>query len=313
MTHSMTTNAASVALLALAALLSACKAEAPTDGTTVAQRPERTREQMVDLGRQHKTASDLYQALREEAKGGARPAWTSLPDWSGVYTRAPVAGFAFDPEQPPGGLPTAPLTPEYRAKMVKRVEDVKRGIEWDPISTCAPPGHPRWLTEPFLREFIVTPDQTWLINEMVNDIRRIYTDGRAHTPEADRYPLYNGDSIGFWDGDRLVIHTNQLQAGIYQRSHPDYTDQVETVEIWRKVDEKTVGADVWVYDPPALAEPWYTKQSYLKLDDPDKNLRIRYWNCTENQNNTVYQTKEGATDFQGFTFTKKDDKQGDKP
>ena len=101
--------------------------------------------------------------------------------------------------------------------MLKRIEDVKHGIEWDPISTCAPPGHPRWLTEPFLREFIVTPDQTWLINEMVNDIRRIYTDGRDHVPEADRYPLYNGDSIGFWDGDRLVIHTNQLQAGIYQR------------------------------------------------------------------------------------------------
>ena len=268
---------------------------------------------MIDLGRQHKTAAELYQALRDQAKGGQRLAWNSLPDWSGVYTRAPVAGFAFDPDQPPDGVPTARLTPEYQAKMLKRIEDVKRGIEWDPISTCAPPGHPRWLTEPFLREFIVTPDQTWLINEMVNDIRRIYTDGRNHTPEADRYPLYNGDSIGFWDGDRLVIHTNQLQAGIYQRSHPDYTDQVETVEIWRKVDEKTVGADVWVYDPPALAEPWYTRQSYLKLNDPDKNLRIRYWNCAENQNNSVYQTKEGATDFQGFTFAKKDNKQGDKP
>ena len=89
---------------------------------------------------------------------------------------------------------------------------MKRGIEWDPISTCAPPGHPRWLTEPFLREFVATPDQTWLINEMVNDIRRVYTDGRDHVPEEDRYPLYNGDSIGFWDGDRLVIHTNQLQG-----------------------------------------------------------------------------------------------------
>ncbi len=315
MTPSSMTNAASATLLAVAALLlSACgKTQTPTAGNAAAQQPERTKEQMIDLGRQHKTAAELYQALRDQSKGGQRLAWNSLPDWSGVYTRAPVAGFAFDPDQPPDGVPTAKLTPEYQAKMLKRIEDVKQGIEWDPISTCAPPGHPRWLTEPFLREFIVTPDQTWLINEMVNDIRRIYTDGRDHTPEADRYPLYNGDSIGFWDGDRLVIHTNQLQAGIYQRSHPDYTDQVETVEIWHKVDDKTVGADVWVYDPPALAEPWYTRQSYLKLNDPDKNLRIRYWNCAENQNNTVYQTKEGATDFQGFTFAKKDNKQGDKP
>jgi hypothetical protein len=268
---------------------------------------------MIELGRQHKSAADLYQALREQAKGGQRRTSANLPDWSGVYTRALIPGFAFDSEQPPGGLPRAKLTPEFHAKMVKRIEDAKRGVEWDPISTCAPPGHPRWLTEPFLREFIVTPDQTWLINEMVNDIRRIYTDGRDHVPEADRYPLYNGDSIGFWDGQKLVIHTNQLTAGIYQRSQPDYTDQVETVEIWQKADAKTLGADVWVYDPPALEEPWFTKQSYVKLDDPDKNLRIRYWNCGENENNTVQQTKEGATEFRAFTFTRKDEKQGVKP
>ena len=51
----------------------------------------------------------------------------------------------------------------------------------------------------------------------------------------------------------------------------------------------------------------------VRLFHEDRNLRIRYWNCAENQNNTVYQTKEGATDFQGFTFAKKDNKQGDKP
>ena len=295
------------AALAGAVLLSACTASAPTTTSTTAPKPERTKEQNIDLGRQHKTASELFEALRQEANGGQRLVWNALPDWRGVYTRAPVPGFAFDPDQPPGAMTTAKLTPEYQAKLAKRIEDVKRGIEWDPISTCSPPGMPRWLTEPFLREFIVTPDQTWLINEMVNDIRRIYTDGRGHTPQEDRYPLYNGDSIGFWDGPRLVIHTNQLRAGIYQRQHPDYTDQVETVEIWQKADDKTLRADVWVYDPPALVEPWYTKQSYVKLSDPDKSLRIRYWNCGENQNNSVFQTQEGTTQFQDFTFTNKDD------
>ncbi|HYR87133.1 MAG TPA: hypothetical protein VE422_23835 [Terriglobia bacterium] len=309
MLRGTTTTVLSIVFLAAAALLPACsRANTPPAGTAGAQAPERTREQMIDLGRQHKTASELYQALREQAKGGQRLTSNNQPDWNGVYTRAPIPGFAFDPAQPPNGLPTAKLTPEFHAKMLKRIADAKQGIEWDPISTCSPPGHPRWLTEPFLREFIVTPDQTWLINEMVNDIRRIYTDGRNHVPEADRYPLYNGDSIGFWDGQKLVIHTNQLQAGIYQRSQPDYTDQVETVEIWQKVDDKALGVDVWVYDPPSLEEPWYAKQSYVKLNDPDKNLRIRYWNCAENQNNSVFQTDKGATEFRGFTFTRKGEK-----
>jgi hypothetical protein len=274
---------------------------------------EQTKEQLIELGRQHKSALDLYRALQEQAKGGQKLSSNNLPDWGGVYTRAPVPGFAFDPDQPPGSLPTAKLTPEFHAKMLKRIEDLKKGIEWDPLSNCLPPGHPRWLTEPFLREFVATPNQTWLINEMMNDVRRIYTDGRDHIPEEDRYPLYNGDSIGFWDGQKLVIHTNQLQGGMYQRAQPDYTDQVETVEIWQKADDKTIRADVWVYDPPALLEPWFTRQSYVKLDDTDTNLRIRYWNCAENQNNAVYQTKEGGTKFREFTFSKNDQKQGDKP
>ena len=71
---------------------------------------------------------------------------------------------------------------------------------------------------------------------------------------------------------------------------------------------------MWVYDPPALVEPWYTKQSYLKLNDPDKSLRIRYWNCGENQNNTVIPDEgQARPSFRDFTFTRKDDKQGDKP
>lgn len=301
-------------LLTLALPLAACTktAEAPdasTPAPLTAVLPDRTKEQNIELGRQHKTAVALYQALRQEANGGRPLQWSQLPDWSGVFSRPAVAGFAFDPEQKPGELTTAKLTPMYQERLVQRVENVKKGIEWDPISACAPPGHPRWLTEPFMREFIVTPNQTWLINEMVNDIRRIYTDGRDHIPAEDRYPIPNGDSIGFWDGPKLVIHTNQLMSGIYQRQHPDYTEQVETVEVWRKADDNTLTADVWVYDPPALAEPWYVKQQYKKVSNPDKTLRINYWNCGENQNNAVVQTKEGGTEFRGFTFDKGADTQ----
>ena len=280
--------------------------------TIDAQETGDTRQRMADLGRQYRTAWDLYQALKQDANGGRRLKVTNLPDWSGVYTRA-RGGITYDPDQQPGSLPTAKLTPEFQKRLLQRIEMANKGVEWDPISTCAPPGHPRWLTEPFLKDFVVTPDQTWLINEMVNDIRRIYTDGRDHVPEADRYPLYNGDSIGFWDGPRLVIHTNQLREGIYQRRNPDYTNQVETVEIWEKVDDKLIEVDVWVYDPPALAEPWYTKQAYARLDDPDRMLRIRYWHCDENQNNDVLQTEGGGTQFQDFTFTDRDNVTGAKP
>jgi hypothetical protein len=89
-------------------------------------------------------------------------------------------------------------------------------------------------------------------------------------------------------------------AGIYQRANPDYTEQVETVEIWQKLDDGSLGVDVWVYDPPALLEPWYVTQNYPKLSDPD--LRIRYWDCGENPNNRVFQNEKGTTEFTDLEF-----------
>jgi hypothetical protein len=57
-----------------------------------------------------------------------------------------------------------------------------------------------------------------------------------------------------------------------------------------------------------LLEPWYVRHTYTKVPNLDKQVRIRYWNCTENQNNVVVQTKEGGSTFANFTFTDKDDK-----
>jgi len=259
---------------------------------------------MRQLGLQHQTAWDLYQALLMKAGGGQRPAPGDVPDWAGLWVWNSNRGFLFDPDTPEGVITTAKLTPEYQRKLEEEIARINKGIEYDPISSCAPPGFPRWLAIPFLREFIVAPDQTWLSSETVNNVRRIYTDGRDHIPEVDRYPLYYGDSIGFWNNQTLTIHTNQLRAGVYQRGNPEYTDKVETVEIWEKVDDRTIEVDVWIYDPPALVEPWYVKQRYSKVSDQDKQLRIRYWDCLENPNNTVYRTPEGSTQFKEFTFSK---------
>lgn len=69
----------------------------------------------------------------------------------------------------------------------------------------------------------MTPDQTWLINEMVNNVRRVYTDGRPHTADEDAYATWNGDTVGFWDGGTLTTHTKHLFAGQYQRGvQPNY-------------------------------------------------------------------------------------------
>jgi len=82
-------------LLVMGMLASSCTtANAPAGNPAPPPRAERTKEEGIALASQHKTAAELYQALRDQANGGKPLEWTSLPDWRGVYTRAPVAGFA---------------------------------------------------------------------------------------------------------------------------------------------------------------------------------------------------------------------------
>jgi len=297
-----------VAGLALATTLAAAQAATQEPGkkdpNAAARAAEKTR--MEALGLKYKTAWELYTALKERAHGGQPLTWQHIPDWEGIYTRT-KGGTAFDPDGPPQGEPPlAKFTPKYKEKLAKDVAGRKNGIEYDPLSQCNSPTYPRWLDMPFMREFIVTPHQTTMIAEAFNSIRRIYTDARGHLPVDDQFPTETGDSIGFWDGDKLVVHTNMSMAHMYERAQGYYSDGVEGVEIWHKVDANTLVANVWIYDPPALLEPWYVRQSYTKLDDRGKILRINNWSCKGNSNNDVYETGEGGSQHGAFTFEKKD-------
>ena len=301
-------RAALPAVLTAALVIAACVREAPEPAAAPAatELMPADRAAKLALGFENATALDLYASLRARANGGAPLSLDDMPDWTGLWQR--VGRPFFDPEQPADVLTSAKLKPEPLAELTRRRELSAQGIEYDPISDCSPPGFPRWLAIPFLREFIVTPGQTYLFSETVNNLRRVYTDGRDHPPFADAYPLDYGDSIGFWSSHTLVIHTSQVKAGIFHRNDPQYSESLEAVEVWRKTDPTTVLVDVWIYDPVTLEQPWHVQQTYKQVPNSDGYLRINYWHCGENPNNTVEQTTEGTSQFSDFTFTDADDR-----
>lgn len=286
------------AACAIALLVSAFAAEAQQASPNPASGYDKAAK--IQMGLAEDTAFDLYQSLKREADGGAPLTPDTMPDWTGLWTR--IGAPFYDPDQSFSQLTTAKLAPEAREELRQRRELSQQGIEYDPISDCSPPGFPRWLAIPFLRELIVTPNETWMTSETVNNMRRIYTDGRGHPPPEDAYPLWYGDSIGFWDGGRLVIHTTQIRPNIFHRNDPKFSDQLETVEVWQKLDDETVVADVWAYDPKTLLEPWFVRDTYKKVSNQDGSLRIRYWDCHENANNVIIETDDGSSQFGDFTF-----------
>jgi hypothetical protein len=139
-------------------------------GNRPSQAPDEFR-RLLAMGTKYKTATEFYAALKAAAPGGGRqlPAFNQLPDWSGLWTAGGGGNF-FSPG--PGGV--APkLTPQAAAALKQGQSNEKAGIEYDEnLSQCGPPGYPRWLVIPFLREFIVRPEETWLTSETVNNVRR---------------------------------------------------------------------------------------------------------------------------------------------
>jgi hypothetical protein len=255
-----------------------------------------------------------YEALKAAAKGGVKHTTLTIPDWSGIWTSTREPGWGTVRYENAPGAPTAPprafpgqpapnpgdpqperpvLTPKYQKMLEDELARVAKGIQWDYLSWCLPAGFPRWYTEPFLREFITTPNETWMTNEQQSETRRIYTDGRGHIPADEAFPLFEGDSIGFWDGDTLVIHTVSMKPGSWNRSQPEYSDKTETVELVKKNANGNIETRMTVYDPESLQKPWHV----IWGSRPEKTpgLRINMWSC--NENNNVVKTAEGITQF----------------
>jgi hypothetical protein len=244
----------------------------------------------------------VYLKMKAEAHGGthySRATYARMPDWSGLWQRDPREGVKFDPKQTGSGYGqklgpvTADLTPRYREAFEERLRQVAAGDEWDPLSDCLPAGYPRWLVEPFLREFIVTPSETWWITEQESEVRRIYTDGRGHVPDDAARPLWEGESIGFWDGQTLVVHTIRVIHGEYQRVQPDYSYQTSTVERIRMINHNTIEDDVTVWDPKGLRKPWHVIDHYTRVTSP--GARIDMWSCESNNN--VVRAPSGGSEF----------------
>ena len=240
------------------------------------------REAVVPPPMKFTAAQEHYTFLLKRAKGGTTHTVNSLPDWSGIWQSGITTMSMNHPVD-------AALSPEYRARYEeKRRQERELGeVYYDRLTHCEPSAYPRWLVEPYHKEFALRPNQVWLMQEFMNETRRVYTDGKPHdTPEGH---TWLGDSIGFWDGDKLVVWTASVKAADYLRGYPDNSAELEGVEVWQRVKGTSGRPDrivvqATMYDPVGLSAPWNVAVSYVKAD---YQYRIRYWDCALTSNDVL--------------------------
>jgi hypothetical protein len=79
--------------------------------------------------------------------------------------------------------------------------------------------------------------------------------------------------VGFWNGDTLIVHTNQLKGE--KGGLVEYTDNLEAVEKYRRVGDKIEG-EITLYDPEVLTRPVTAKLNYTLNKDKRPEKRPLY-------------------------------------
>jgi hypothetical protein len=187
------------------------------------------------------------------------------PDMSGQWIR--IGAGSFDPKKPSGLGQQAPLTPEYQAILETSVASIASGGQGNnPMGACIPPGVPRTMINYEGMEIVVTPGITYImLQEPMDQIRRIYTDGRSWPDNIE--PAFLGYSLGHWvdeDGDgrydALLVETRALKLPrVYDSSGMPFDKDGQAVvkeRIYLDKSDPNVLHDEITTTDHALTRPW---------------------------------------------------------
>jgi hypothetical protein len=202
-----------------------------------------------------------------------------LPDWTGVW----------EPDWRAARSGTPKLTPEYQAKFDAYRADQKDGKhQQNNTANCDPPGMPQIMAQPYPVEFLFTPGKVTVVIEAYSQMRRIYL-GRKHTEDPD--PSYQGESIGHWEGDTLVVDTIGFIPNSVIMPGLGHSDDMRIEERIRRVTPERLEIARTIYDPKVMAEPFKTTMVFKRHSDWD----IKEYICAQNNRDSA--DAEGRADM----------------
>lgn len=122
-----------------------------------------------------------------------------------------------------------------------------------------------------LLQIVQEPGYVALYHEINHDTRLIPTDGRPHVPK--NIHLYQGDSVGHWEGSTLVVDTTNFTNRTTFRGSGE---KLHLVERFTRAADDTMIYQFTVEDPATWDKPWTAEIPWTQTKGP-----VYEWACHE--------------------------------
>jgi hypothetical protein len=227
--------------------------------------------------------------------GALLPAWAAddaarkIPDfmaggmgWNSAGGLMPVQGSPSPVVQDPkikyvpnnvGGQPTwrvadlnnPNLTQFAKAGLKKANDMVAEGFAlYNRTSRCWQPGVAVLNTSPGRTYFLQTPKEVRIIWQRDQIVRHVYLDV-PHS--ANPKPSWNGESVGHYEGDTLVVDTiGQTTNSFVDLFRTPHSEKLHVVERYRLIEDgMALQVEMTIEDPVAFVQPWKGTKRWQKV------------------------------------------------
>lgn len=161
----------------------------------------------------------------------------------------------------------------------------------DAIGQCFPAGIPMIMTRVWPIAMIQVPTAIYMVSNFNNSFRQIFLDGREYSDPDYVIYTYNGESIGHWEDDTLVVNTRYIEtynhfidSGIPISEDFRMQERIRLLE-----DGEVLEIEHIMTDPNNWVGEWSNTKQWLRVDYTD----IGEVECLPDLNDNLPSTQAG--------------------
>jgi hypothetical protein len=167
------------------------------------------------------------------------------------------------------------------------------GTYRDAIGQCFPAGIPMLMTRVWPIMMVQLPTVIYMVSNFNNGFRQVFLDGRDYSDPNTVIYTYNGESLGHWEDDTLVVDTRYIETwNHYIDTGIPISEEFRVQERMQLLEDgRVLQVEYVMTDPVNWVGEWRSMKRWLRVDTTD----IGEVECLPDLNDNLPSTRAGQT------------------